>query len=112
MLYQFLVLPVEVQVVPEFVEVQMFLPLLTAASFVPSLEEVMLCQISSMPSTEVSSVQSVPEFVEVQIFPPQTTAASLVPSLEEVMLYQALWLPTEVTSVQVVPELVEVQIFP
>ena len=68
-------------------KVQMFSPLTTAASLVPSLEDVMLLQLFALP-TEVSSVQVAPESVEVQMFPPDTTAASLVPSLEEVMLCQ------------------------
>ena len=78
----------------------MFPPKATAASLVPSLEEVMPCQSFVLP-TEVSSVQVAPESVEVQMFPTRTVAASLVPSLEEVMPCQSFVLPTEVSSVQV-----------
>ena len=46
----------EVQVTPESVDVQIFSPLPTAASLVPSLEEVMLRQFFELP-TEVSLVQ-------------------------------------------------------
>jgi len=59
MLCHFFVLPTEVssvQVAPESAEVQMFPPSATAASLVPSLEEVMLCQSFVLP-TEVRSVQ-------------------------------------------------------
>ena len=66
----------------------MFPPSTTAASLVPSLEEVMSYQLFVAPA-DVSSVQVAPESVEVHMFPPSTTAASLVPSLEEVMPSQA-----------------------
>ena len=49
-------------------EVQIFPLRTTAASLVPSLEEVMEFQLLGLP-TEVSSVQVAPESVEVQIFP-------------------------------------------
>lgn len=82
----------------------MFPPLWTAASLVPSLEDVMLAQSSALP-TEVSSVHAAPESVDVQIypfvFPPPSAAASFVPSLDEVMQLQVFALPTEVRSVQV-----------
>ena len=87
MLSHCFVLPTEVssvQVAPEFVEVQMFPALTTAASLVPSLEDAMLCHHFVLP-TEVSSVQVAPELVEVQMFPSKTMAASLVPSLEDVI---------------------------
>jgi hypothetical protein len=83
---------------------------LAAASFVPSLEEVMLHQDSIDPAE--CSVQVVPESLEVQIFPCCTTAASCVPSLDDAMLTQRFLLVIEVISSQVVPELLEVQIFP
>ena len=83
----------------------------TAASLVPSLDEVMEYQFLVLP-TEVSSVHVAPESVEVQMFPLLTTAASLAPSLDEVMETQPLVLPTEVFSVHVAPESVEVQMFP
>ena len=73
----------------------------TAASLVPSLDEVMEYQFLVLP-TEVSSVHVAPESVEVQMFPLIalfTTAASLAPSLDEVMDPQLLVLPTEVSSV-------------
>jgi len=102
--YQFFALPGEavfsVHVAPESVEVQMFSALTTAASLVPSLDEVMEYHFLMLP-TEVSSVHVPPEFVEVQMLPFQTTAASLVPSLDEVMEYQSFALPTEVSSVHV-----------
>ena len=88
----------------------MFPPLWTAASLVPSLEEVMLLQSFALP-IEVSSVQVAPESAEVQIEPlkEELTAASLAPSLEEVTPHQYFVLPTEVSLVQVSPESVEVQ---
>ena len=53
---------------PESVEVQMFPPLLTtAASLVPSLDEVIDHQICA--PVEVFSVHVLPESVEVQMFP-------------------------------------------
>ena len=100
---------------PELVEVHIFPPLATAASLVPSLDEVMLYQSCVLP-TDVSLVQVAPESVEVQlcpsVFPPPSAAASFVPSLDEVMQLQVLALPTELRSVQVAPESVEVQMFP
>merc|ERR1719183_1323032 len=82
----------------------------TAASLVPSLEEVMSTHWFVAP-TDVSSVQVAPESVEVQMFSPLATAASLVPSLEEVMPYQS-FVAVDVISVQVAPESLEVQMFP
>ena len=89
----------------------MFPPLTTAASLVPSLDEVMEYQFFALP-VEVFSVHVAPESVEVQMFPPLTTAASLVPSLDEARAYQYFPLPVEVFSVHVAPESVEVQMFP
>ena len=93
----------EVQVAPESVEVHIFPAFATAASLVPSLDEVMLYQSCVLP-TEVSLVQVAPESVDVQIypsvFPPPSAAASFVPSLDEVMQLQVFVLPTEVRSVQ------------
>ncbi len=86
-----------VQLAPEVLDVQMFPLYTTAASLVPSLEEVMPYQLRAL-SLEV---QLAPESVDVQIFPPSSTAASLVPSLEDVMPIQSFVLPTEVSSVQV-----------
>ena len=63
----------------------MFPLLTTAASLVPSLEEVMPRQLC----VDAREVQVAPESVEVQMFPFQTVAASLVPSLEEVMPHQS-----------------------
>ena len=95
-----------------YLVVQMFPPPTTAASLVPSLDEVMDLQ-PFVPPTEVSSVHVVPESVEVQMFPPLATAASLVPSLDEVMDSQFLYPnPMKVFSVHVAPESVEVQMFP
>jgi hypothetical protein len=81
------------------------------ASFVPSLDDVMVNQYFVLP-TEVFSVQVAPESVEVQMFPFKTVAASFVPSLDDVMPYHSFVLPTEMSSVQVAPESVEVQMFP
>ena len=53
---------------PESVEVQMFSALTTAASLVPSLDEVMEYHFLMLP-TEVFSVHVPPEFVEVQMLP-------------------------------------------
>ena len=86
-------------------------PSSTAASLVPSLEDVMPLQAIVLP-TYVPSVQVAPESVEVQMFPLLTVAASLVPSLEDAMPLQFFVLPTDVSSVQVAPESVEVQMFP
>ena len=86
-----------------------------AASFVPSLEDVMLYHCVRYPFCmypTLSSVQVAPEFVEVQMFPPKTTVASLVPSLEEAMLSQYCVLPRGLRSVQMAPESVEVQMAP
>ena len=66
---------------------------------VPSLDEVIECQLLPLP-VEVFSVHVAPESVEVQMFP-TSTAASLVPSLDEVMDCQLLPLPVEVFSVHV-----------
>ena len=71
---QFLPPPVEVfsvHVAPESAEVQMFPPFAsatTAASLVPSLDEVMEVHEYIEP-VEVSSVHVAPESVEVQMFP-------------------------------------------
>ena len=104
---QSFVLPTDVssvQVAPESADVQMFPLSTTAASFVPSLEEVMPNQDFVLP-TDVSSVQVAPESADVQMFPPLTTAASFVPSLEEVMPRQSLPAPDGgVTSVQLAPK--------
>ena len=80
----------------------------TAASLVPSLDEVMEYQDFALP-VGVFSVHVAPESVEVQMFPPLTTAASLVPSLDEVMEYQYWPFPPRV---HVAPESVEVQMYP
>ena len=64
----------------------------TAASLVPSLDEVMDHQRFALP-VEVFSVHVAPESVEVQMFPLSTTAASLVPSLDEVIDHQPFALP-------------------
>jgi len=88
----------------------MFPPSTTAASLLPSLEDVMLFHCSLFPT--MTSVQETPESVEVQIFPSMATAASLLPSLEDVIPYQFFVLATEVSSVAVSPKSVEVQMFP
>ena len=57
---------------PESVEVQMFPPELsnvTAASFEPSLDEVMEYQDFVLPGEAVFSVHVAPESVEVQMLP-------------------------------------------
>ena len=78
-------------------------PLWTAAaSFVPSLEDV-IARHSLLLALEV---QETPEFKEIQIFP-QTVAASLVPSLEDVMSLHSATLALEV---QETPEFEEIQI--
>ena len=73
--------------------------LATAASLVPSLEEVMPFQVC----VDAREVHVAPESVEVHMFPSSTVAASLVPSLEEVMAHQSFEAPTDVSSVQVTP---------
>jgi hypothetical protein len=70
-----------VQVTPLSVEVWIWPPNTTAASFVPSDEEVMEIQFRLLSR----AVQVSPLSVEVWIWPPFTTAASFVPSDEEVM---------------------------
>jgi hypothetical protein len=82
----------------------------TAASFKPSLEEVMDDQPFAVPAGMLS-VQVAPESADVQKFPGQIVAASFVPSLEEVMTFQRFALPTDVSSVQVAPESADVQMF-
>ena len=94
--------------VPESLEVQIF-PVLyvisTAASLVPSLDEVMLVQDFVNPR----AFQVSPESVEIMIFPAITAAASFVPSLEDAM-HLKFCFPLPVRSVQVAPESVEVHI--
>ena len=53
---------------PESVEVQIFPLVTTAASLVPSLDDVMEVQFFALP-VEVLSIHVAPEFVDVQIFP-------------------------------------------
>ena len=77
----------------------------TAASFVPSLEEVIAFQ-KRLPLA--CAVHVIPELVEVYICPPDTAAASFVPSAEEAMDHQVR-LPLA-CAVHVIPELVEVYI--
>jgi hypothetical protein len=77
----------------------------TAASLVPSLEEVMPCQFCALPL----GFQLAPESAEIQMFPPHSTAASLVPSLEDVMPSQFCALPL---GFQLAPESAEIQMFP
>ena len=60
-------------------------PNVTAASLVPSLDEVMAFHSFVLPGEAVFSVHVAPESVEVQMFPPSTTAASLVPSRERAL---------------------------
>lgn len=57
------------QVAPESIEIQMLVPLETVASYVPSLEDVMLCQLCELPM-DWSSILFSPESIEAQIFPP------------------------------------------
>ena len=69
--FQCFALPMKVYSVhesPESVEVQMFPPQTTAASLVPSLDEVMELHCFPLP-VELFSVHVAPESVEVQIFP-------------------------------------------
>ena len=84
---------------PESVEVQIFPPAfvtcVTAASLVPSLDEVMDAHSFVLPGEAVFSVHVAPESVEVQMFPLSTMAASLVPSLDEAMERQFFVLPGE-----------------
>jgi len=91
--------------------VQMFPLYATAASFVPSDDEVMPYQDLVAP-TEASSIQVTPALVDIQMFPLYTTAASFVPSDDEVMPLQDLVAPTEASSIQVTPALVDLQMFP
>ena len=78
-----------VQATPESSDLQMFPFRTTAASLVPSLEEVIETQ-DCVALAQVFSVQVSPESTDLQMFPPPTTAASLVPSLEEVIERQIL----------------------
>ena len=78
----------------------------TAASFVPSLLDVIDLQL--LAPAPVWAVQVTPESREVQMDPPfPTTAASFVPSLLDVSDDQ-LRSPVLVCSIQVTPESVEV----
>ena len=88
----------------------MFPPLTTAASFVPSLEDVIPNQ-SRCPPPMTCSIHVTPESVEVKMFPPLTTAATIFPSLEEVIL-QKFWVPAPVCALQLPPESEEVQTLP
>jgi hypothetical protein len=95
-----------VQVAPESVEVQTSPivvegpgPASTAASLVPSSEEVMLfhsCVLPTYLPMPVLSIQVSPESVDVQMFAFSTTAASLVPSLDEAMLVQLSIIATSI----------------
>ena len=88
----------------------------TAATVVPSLDEVMEYQAFVLPGDAVFSVHVAPEFVEVQMFPPElqiTTAASLVPSLDEVMELPVLLVsPRRCPQSTWRPSLAEVQMLP
>ena len=66
---------------PSYVQISPSM-LSTAASFKPSLEEVMDDQGFAVPAGMLS-VQVAPESADVQIFPGYTVATSFVPSLEE-----------------------------
>ena len=71
MLFQCFILSMESSEVhdsPESSETHIFPLATTAASIVPSLEEVILHHFFVVP-TDVSSVQVAPESLEVQIFP-------------------------------------------
>ena len=59
----------------------------TAASFVPSLLELILCQLLFF-GVPVHSVHDRPESVDVQMPPLSTTAASFTPSLHDVISCQ------------------------
>jgi len=75
-----------VHVFPESVEVHIFPPSATAASLVPSLDEVMPRHFIQLPVHCVASFQVTPESVEIQMFSFSTVAAIVVPSLEYVTL--------------------------
>ena len=77
----------------------------TAASFVPSLLDVMEAQFPD--PALVCSVQLAPESVDVWMRPPDSTAAKFVPSLLEVMDFQYRR-PEFVCAVQLAPESVDV----
>ena len=88
-----------VHVPPESVDVQMFPPLTTAASFVPSLLEAMPRQFLGEGGCRNRSVQDSPESVDVHGLPPLATAAGFVPSLLEAIPSQ-FW-PKEPTGLSV-----------
>jgi hypothetical protein len=75
-----------------------------AASFSPSLDDVMLFQYAML----ALDIHVSPESSDVQMFPPFSHAASLVPSLEDVMSHKAI----ESLDVHVSPESVDVQTSP
>ena len=77
-------------------------PCATAASFVPSDDEVIADQ-SLVDPTDVSSVKVAPESADLQMLPPLTAATSFVPSDDEVIEYHLLVDPTDVSSVHVAP---------
>ena len=64
-------------------------PEATAASFVPSSEDVMDLHFLATPVL-VTSVHAAPLLADVQMLPVLTTAASFVPSSEDVMENQFL----------------------
>ena len=80
----------------------------TAASFVPSAEEVIAYHLFVAPTV----VQVAPLLLEVHMLPSYTAAASFVPSSEEVIPYHCFVAPTEVSFVQVAPLSLEVHMLP
>jgi len=95
-----------VQVTPLLVEVYIYPLAATAASFVPSGDEVIDCQfLFTFIGEDVTSIQFTPKSIDRYTRPPNTTAASFVPSADEVMDLQPL---EESRAVQVAPLSVEV----
>ena len=80
-------------------------PLMAAASFVPSLFDVM--EVHNCEPAIVCAVHVAPESEDVYRYPKLSPAASFVPSLFEVMKTQ-LREPEPVCAVQVTPESVDV----
>ena len=95
-------------VTPESDEVYIWPTFTTAASLMPSAEEVIDRQFFT--GDVVETIHVAPESIDVYILPvTPTTAASFVPSADEVIEYQYLVLSR---AIQSTPELLEVYIWP
>ena len=94
------------QLEPESLEIQMNPVYSTAASFVPSADEVIAAQLPLKPEDDHCGFQVSFESVKVKMCPPAGIAASLRPSADEAIAIQLL--VVEDSGFQVAPESVEV----